>query len=296
MNRVKSSIAMNRNKTPQSQFKGFQRDIDATPSSAYELFRAAGPQLSETKVEAVHRDFPGLRRYDEALDKVMAEVKATPVAGMPAVWLVYNMGLVVKTPATTFAIDLAHRKGLLMEPILDFALVTHNHDDHVDMGLIKAMDGHGKTVVSNFFGNYGAHRNASATGGYTPARGTFKIGDAKIRATPSDHNGYLRDFTLAFEVTVGGWTLYHTGDSYDIARLNPSRKPDLWVVHPRCGLNVEDGVGKFHPRRVAICHLCELGHPPDRWRWTIADGLADAAKAQAAGAEAIVPVWGERIQ
>ncbi len=287
---------MKRDKSPLSNFRGVQRAVDATPASVYELFRAAGPYLSETTVKAVHRDFPGLRRYDEALEKVMREIQDTVVDGMPAVWLVYNMGLVVKTPAKTFAIDLAHRQGLLLEPLLDFALVTHNHDDHVDCGLLKTMDGHGKTVVSNFFGNYGALRADGVPGGYTPARGTFRMGDVSIRAVPSDHNGYLRNFTLAYEITVGGWTLYHTGDSSNIAKLKPLRKPDLWVVHPRCGLDVADGVRKFQPRRVVLGHLCELGHVPGRWRWTMEDGLDEAAKAKAAGAETVVPVWGERIQ
>ncbi len=287
---------MKRVKTPLSNLRGFQRDVDATPASAYELFRAAGPQLSETAVKSVHRDFPGLQRYDEALEKVMREVQATDVDGTPAVWMVYNMGLIVKTPAKTFAIDLAHRLGLLLEPLLDFALITHNHDDHVDTGLLKTMDGHGKTVVSNFFGNYGAHRAEGTPGGYTPARGVLRIGDAVIRAVPSDHNAYLRDFTLAYEITVGGWTLYHTGDSANIGKLNPKRKPDLWVVHPRCGLDVAAGVRKFQPARVVIGHLCELGHVPGRWRWTMNDGLAEAAKAEAAGTETVVPVWGDRIQ
>ena len=137
---------------------------------------------------------------------------------------------------------------------------------------------------------------AGHPGGYARGRRVFALGDARIRTALSDHNRYLRNFTTAFEIAVGDCTLYHTGDSQNLAKLRPTRTPDLWVVHPRCGLDVAEGVRAFRPRRVAICHLCELGHPPERWRWTLADGREKAACAEAAGAEAIVPLWGERLQ
>ena len=282
---------------PMDRFKEYQKDIDAIAPYDYETFRALGPNISERTRQAAYAAHPALRRYDEGFDKVLAEVKEAEVKDRPAVWLVYNMGLVVKTRKTTFAIDLAHRQGLRIEPLLDFALVTHNHDDHVDAAFLRAMDRNGKTVISNFLANYGAVRAGRMPGGYTRRRKVFKIGDVTIRATVSDHNRYLVDFTTAFEISVGGWTLYHTGDSANIAKLRPLRRPDLWVVHPRCGLDVADGVRKFHPRLTALCHLCELGHASNQWRWRLSDGRDEAAKVRAADpeAKAVVPFWGERI-
>ncbi len=279
-----------------NRFQRFQKDVDDIPAPDYEAFRAAGPDMADDARLAAYAAHPGLRRYDEAFDKVFAEVQATPVTGLPAVWLVYNMGLVVKTPKTTFAIDLAHRQGVRMAPLLDFALVTHNHIDHVDLAFLAAMDRAGKTVVSNFLCNYGAMRGGKMPGGYTRRKKVFKIGDVSIRTALSDHNGYLVDFTTTFEISVGDWTLYHTGDSSNLARLNPKREPDLWIVHPRCGLDAAAAAAKFHPRRTVVAHLCELSHPPDKWRWTIPDGQADAARLEAAGFEAVVPLWGERLQ
>lgn len=278
--------------------KAFQADIDATSAPDYYAFRAAGPDMEESARQAAFAAHPGLRRYDEAFDKVFAEVQGTGAGaeGRPAVWLLYNMGLVIKTPKVTFAIDIAHRQDVRLAPLLDFALVTHNHDDHVGPALLGAMNSAGKTVVSNFLDNYGALRGAAGMpGGYTRRRKVFRLGDVHIRTAPSDHNPYLKDFTTTFEITIGDWTLYHTGDSQNIARLNPVRRPDLWVVHPLCGMDITEGVRKFHPRRVAICHLCEMGHPPDKWRWSLMDGLREAARAEAAGAEAVVPIWGERL-
>lgn len=283
-------------KTINKGFRAFQHDIDAVSAPQFKAFRAAGGEMSDAARASALAASPGLRRYDEAFDRVFAEVQAAPTPqGRPLVWFVYNMGLVVKTPRTTFAIDLTHRQDVRMAPLLDFALVTHNHEDHVGPALLAMMDGQGKTIVSNFLDNYGALRCGKMPGGFTRRRKTFRLGDAVIRTATSDHNPYLRDFTTTFEIAVGDWTLYHTGDSQNLARLNPTRTPDLWVVHPRCGLDVAEGVRKFHPRRVAICHLCELGHPPNQWRRSLADGLEDAARAESAGAEAIVPLWGQRI-
>jgi hypothetical protein len=278
-------------------FAAFQRDVDGVSAPAYQAFRAAGAEMPEAAREAAVAACPGLRRYDEAIGRVFDEARATvvPDGAPPAVWLVYNMGLVVKTPRSLFAVDLAHRRGASFAPALDFALVTHNHADHWDPAFYEAMNGAGKTVVSNFLDNYAAVR-AGRPGGYAPDAKTFELGDATVRATLSDHNRYLVDFTTAFEVSVGDWTLYHTGDSCDVGKLAPSRAPDLWVVHPRCGLDVADGVRAFHPRRVAIAHLCEMGHPPERWRWTLVDGLRAASLAESAGAKAVVPLWGDRLQ
>lgn len=288
---------MIRVKPSDDELAAFQAGVDAVPAPAYQAFRAAGTEMPEEARRAAFAAHPALRRYDEAIERVFAEAEAAVVApgAPPAVWLVYNMGIVVKTPGSLFAVDLAHRQGARFAPALDFALVTHNHDDHWDRPFYDAMNGAGKTVVSSFLDNYAAVR-AGRPGGYARGPKTFALGDATVRATPSDHNRYLVDFTTAFEVSVGDWTLYHTGDSCNAGKLRPTRAPDLWVVHPRCGLDVAEGVRAFGPRRVAICHLCELGHAPDRWRWTLADGREQAARAEAAGCPAVVPLWGERLQ
>ena len=273
----------------------FQRDVDSVPPSAYWLFRDAGPDCRENLVRQTHANFPGLKRYDEAFEKVMAEVQSTSVTGAPAVWLVYNMGLVVKTPKVVFAIDLAHRQGLRMEPLLDFALVTHNHTDHVDPALLALMDRNKKTVVSNFLCNYGAHRGGKMPGGYSRGTNTLEIADVEIRVTPSDHNDYLREFTSAFEITVGDWTLYHTGDSFRTSMLNPTRAPDLWVCHPHNGIGIDWAVRKFHPKKTVIAHLDELEHE-GTGRIDVRRALADAAMVEAEGSEAVIAIWGDRIQ
>ena len=49
---------------------------------------------------------------DSALEKIKREVPAEPVSGNRVVlWLVYNMGVIVKTSGATFGIDICHPRA-----------------------------------------------------------------------------------------------------------------------------------------------------------------------------------------
>ena len=264
-------------------YDGLQKEIDAvTPAEFSDYLRSR-----------TEPDQAALKRLDRAFEKVLAEVRETSVTKTPAVWLVYNMGVVVKTPKTCFSIDLKHRHAVKMAPLLDFALITHNHDDHFTDEFYRAMNGAGKTVISNFMDNYGVRDRAR--GGYTRAQKTFRLADVEIRTSLADHNAYLVDFTTAFDISANGYGIFHSGDCCNVAKLKPQRAPDLWIVHPRCGMNVADGVRKFGPKLTAIAHLNEFGHAKGRFRWSYADGLAEAAKVKEAGGVALMPLWGDRI-
>ena len=155
------------------------------------------------------RGLVSLEKLEAAFEKVMREVNETVVTGdTPAVWSVYNMGYIVKTRESLFSIDLLHRRDVEFAPMLDFALITHNHGDHWRQGFYDAMDGAGKTVISNFLENSGAKEN-----GLVHGVKTFKLRDVEIRTSLIDHNPKLIDFTTAFEIRIGNFILYHTGDS-----------------------------------------------------------------------------------
>ena len=273
-----------------------QAEIDAVKSADYSALRDTTPGSSAAKnIQATLDKFPALERYDRAFDKVFCEMRDTKVSGAPAVWYVYNMGIVVKTQKALFTVDLCHRQAERLAPLLDFALVTHNHGDHVTRPFYHAMDKvQHKTVVSNFADNYGAHF-AGGLGGYTRSPKEFVMKGVRIRTSCSDHNSYLVDFTMPFEIEIDGWTLYHTGDSANVAKLEPSCRPDVWVVHPYCGVKVKDGVAKFHPGKTVVAHLQEMGHAKGRARWTYADGLRAVAACEACGGAAQMPLWGDRI-
>ena len=276
-----------------------QREIDLVSPQDYSDYWRSGLDADPAKLEATLRRLPALRRLDDAFDKVFREVKETVVDDInhPAIWFVYNMGLIVKTPKTLFSIDLHHRRAEEFAPLLDFALITHNHNDHYTEPFKFAMDRkEHKTVVNNFFDNYGT-RDWIKEGGYTRARSKkFKFGDVTVVTGLCDHNGYLKNYTTTFEVRIGNFTIFHSGDCSSHAKLHVSRAPDLWVLHPRCGMDAANAcVEAVHPKTAIVAHLQEMGHPIGHARWTYDDGLAEVAKIEAAGFHAVMPLWGDRL-
>ena len=275
-----------------------QSEIDAIAPKDFMEYWMQGLQMKPEDLAARAEQFPVLKRLEAAFEKVFREAKDTTITDInrPAIWYVYNMGLVVKTPKTLFSIDLHHRRAEEFAPLLDFALITHNHDDHYTERFKVAMDrGQRKPVVNNFFDNYGVRDRKF--GGYTRAKSkTFQYGDVKIITGLCDHNSYLIDYTTPFEVQIGDFTLYHSGDCYSHAKLHVSRQPDIWVFHPYCGMDVVKGCQEaIHPKLAVIAHLQEMGHAKGRYRWTYRDGLDVKARLEAAGFAARMPLWGDRL-
>ena len=199
------------------------------------------------------RGFASLEKLEAAFEKVMREVKDAKVDDIPAVWSVYNMGYVIKTRESLFSIDLVHRRDMEFASMLDFALVTHNHGDHYRKNLCKAIADRKRLVISNFI----------PVKGYTRAKKTFKIKDVEIRTSLIDHNDWLIDFTTAFEIKVGNWTLYHTGDSGRGTEPKLETvwgRPDLWLFFPGCGIDTAKAVAKVKAKRIVFGHLWELEH------------------------------------
>ena len=269
----------------------WQRETDLVPANVYSSYLDDGDT----------RSLASLKKLEAAFAKVSRELDEAKVGDVPAVWSVYNMGYVVKTRETTFAIDLVHRRDAELAPKLDFALITHNHADHWRLGLYRAMDRAGKTVISNFLDNYGAWDwrkppEERAVGGYTRARKTFRIKDVEIRTSLVDHNDYLIDFTTAFEIRVGDWILYHTGDCGrgSEGKLGTTwGRPDLWLFFPGCGINVAEAVRKVQPKRVVFGHLWELGHDTGRLTEPLIRRALERAKPVCRNTS--VAFWGDRV-
>ena len=166
----------------------WQIETDLVKPEAYEAYRSGGVGT---------QGLVSLEKLEAGFEKAFAEIKATAVSpGKPAIWHIYNMGFIVKTAETLFSIDLNHRRELELAPMLDFALITHNHDDHYRQPFYRAMNRAHKTVINNFIDNYGAmrwHNGWCGVGGYTRAEKVFKIKDVEIRTSLTDHNNYLVD-------------------------------------------------------------------------------------------------------
>ena len=267
----------------------WQRETDLVSPEAYRQYLADGDT----------RGLKSLEHLEAAFERVLKGVRETKVGDVPAVWSVYNMGYVVKTRESLFSIDLVHRRALELAPLLDFALITHNHGDHYQLPFYKAMNGAGKTVVSNFLDNYGAAdwRKGGRyweAGGYVRGVRAFKVRDVEIRTSLVDHNQYLIDFTTAFELRIGGWKMYHSGDCGNANKLGTVwGAPDLWTFFPGCGVDVAAAVKKIGAKRVAFGHLWELGHSTGRLTTPLINKGRESAAS--VGVTAEVPVWGDRI-
>ena len=262
-----------------------QREIDNVPAKLFASYlRGEATGLSGVD------EYPAMARLDATLERVMREARETVVVDNPAVWLVYNMGVVVKTRKALFTIDLCHTRAQDFAPEFDFAIITHNHTDHYTRRFYAEMDGRlHKTVITNFADNYGAAFNGGVCG-FARGEREFRLKDVTIRTYQSDHNHFLRGFTMPVEVDCGGYTIFHVGDTYNVTELHPSRRPDLWIHHCRCWKR-ETGPGAAHlrPGLTVVAHLHEMQHPFGHARWTFADGDAAKADSEKVGVPAVVP-------
>ena len=261
----------------------WQRETDAVESSVYRKYMADADTRSLVSLEKLERGF----------ERAVSEARAAEIGATPGVWSIYNMGYIVKTKKSFFAIDLVHRRAAELAKELDFALITHNHGDHCHMDLYRSMNAARKTVVSNFLDNYGV-RDWNRQGGFTRAEKVFRFHDVEVRTSLVDHNAYLLDFTTAFEIRVGTWTMYHTGDCGVASKLRTAwGKPDLWTFFPGCGIDVADAVSRIRPKHLVFGHMWELAH--DKGRLTAPLIRSALRKAQSVGVEPRVALWGERI-
>ena len=228
----------------------------------------------------------------QSFEKVRKEIRTTKVKeGTVAVWLLYNMGYIVKTPTTTFGIDIYSKYTDELLDMIDFGMVTHAHGDHNHSVFTRGLAKRNKPILAAFNIKNVEEMRVEHGGVYT-------IGDVTIRVTVGDHNKKsLRNFVASYEIDCGANTnhtiIYHTGDSHNYTQLNPQQKVDIFIPHIRVGLDIPKAIDKFQPRHVFMSHIQELGHRIKKWRWTFDDALRLREKWN--HNHLWIPCWGERI-
>lgn len=250
-------------------------------------FGALSPAVQQVALEKL----PVYWFYENAIDKLLYEIPAERVAPDTIVlWLLYNMGYVLKTPRSCIGIDLHHRCAQALAPLLDALLITHSHGDHVHQPLIQAMLKAGKPVLSNF---------VRESPYFMLEPQSWQLGELLIRTSLADHNRRLRNFVVVYEIQCGpeddALLLCHSGDASNIGQLACSRRPDIHIIHPKVGIVTTDAAQKLQTRLTLISHLAEMGHNHNKWRWSYPLGLSIAEECAALGRRAAVPVWGEKI-
>ena len=261
----------------------FQSLTDQVPKAEFDRFNDDPEVVSDNIL---------LNYYDSVCDRILADVPATTVApGEAVIWYIYNHGWIIKTAESCFGIDVHHRRADKLAEILDFVAVTHNHNDHYNMTLLRALNKAGKPIISNFFPNPF----------YTKATSfTHQIKDVTIYCGEADHNTLLRRFTMPMEIVCAGkeqdFVFFTSGDCYSSDFLESrTGRINLYCIHPRCGMIPLEAAKKLQPEMTFVVHLHEMGHDIGRWRWSMDDGRLVVDALTAENFAAYLPAWGEKF-
>ena len=274
-----------------------QRHIYAMRTAkAFGEYMRGGEKMAPAKLKALLDANPPLWWMERSFEKVFKEFQETKVTGdTPAVWYLYNMGVVVKTKTVSFGIDICHRLAPRLAPLLDFALITHNHGDHFTHPFLQAMAKCGKKVITNFILTPGSY-----------CRGTsrvFTFKDVTVRGNDGDHNKGLPDGVTWWEVACGkepnAFVICHSGDCCRHDQFHPVAKhPDIFFGHCAVGLSFPKAYQTTMPAKFMVpLHHQELGHLGGRYRCVgfHEEPARIVRELRALGAKVAMPVWGDRI-
>lgn len=281
------------NNTRRNLFGTMQEYADQLLPNVFQSYLVS----TETAAVDMEKNNPILSCYRYAFDKVLDRVKNENVEeGTTVVWLLYNMGIIVKTPTGCFGIDVNHRLAEQFAPHLDFLCVTHNHADHKSVELMNAMHNAGKPVLSNFYTASNMYYSTSAA--------NYTIGDVSIRTNITDHDAELKNFTTVYRISCGSrsgdFTILHCGDS----SFNPTQYTNVQGGNPsllmlRNGNKIENniigtGAGQVKPSFAFLSHIIELRHQigSSPKRFPILETLGHVSQINCT---TYMPFWGEKL-
>lgn len=269
-----------------------QKICDELTAETYKEYRGIWSDDPQ-KADALESKHEALWYFKHAIKATIKDIQETKVEQGIALWLIYNMGYVFKTPTSCFAIDLNGRHVEELADMLDFLLTSHVHADHQSAPLREALLAQGKPIISNYF-----------KGGQlidSPTRLT--LGDVTINIQIGDH--HYRDpehwnNMLMFEIDCGtasgNVVVYHCGDNSNYQKMNPDKVPDVFMYHISVGMNSESAINHLAPGISLASHLLELGHspvPPKAWRWPFE--YAFRALKNIPENKCAVLTWGEKL-
>ncbi|MCD7901821.1 MAG: MBL fold metallo-hydrolase [Bacteroides sp.] len=292
MEQLWSTSCLNYNSPREKAFEAIQGYADLCSDTYFKNY------LKSLDAAAGNREKydPILTCYKVSFDKVVEEVRSTQVEnGSTVIWMLYNMGYLVKTPDGCFGIDICHRYAEQLEPYLDFLCVTHNHSDHYSTELINQMFDNNKPVLSNYLKKgEGYAYTSSSTSAYT-------IGRFTVTTNINDHNTSLTNFVTTFQVDCGSnggnLVLMHVGDSnYKASQYHVLKPVNVFMArYAPNALTENQVIGEVvTPEYVFLSHILELAHAGvDESRWPIAKGLERASQLNCRNA--VLPFWGEKL-
>ena len=205
--------------------------------------------------------------------------KAKPTGKEIRIFRFYNHGFIVKTPTVTVGIDLV-RGGNAAKPFIndtlmrsiveqcDILFVTHAHDDHADIAVVKMFCEQGKDVIvpNEIWKDMSSHvrilRGAELI--CESIRLPAKNASLTVQIYPGRQGNVLNNVYI---ITLPeGQTIIHTGDQdYTddiIAKITDNTKVDVLLV--QCWMiPMEKFVSGINPKLVISGHENEMGHSID---------------------------------
>jgi len=247
-------------------------------------------EKDDIKADALEAEHPALFYLRAATTNALTDIHKTKVKQGVVVWYIYNMGYVFKTSDACFGIDVTMRNSEQLADVLDFLLITHEHDDHSAPALIDAMIKAGKPVITR--GKEGTE--------IVRIPKEFTFGSCRVKVDVGDHhNPKSQDDMLMFQVDCGesanNCTIYHSGDGNNYRKMTPDKNVDIFIVQVQAGMSVESAIAHLKPRRTFVSHVLELGHspkPPHAWRFSFDYAFGRIRKVPEN--ESMVLTWGER--
>ena len=242
------------------------------------------------------RDF-----YNFMMAKVSSELQDTVITDI-SIWMMYNHGIVIKSPQVVFAFDLVDgysgwTQQLPSELItqIDVLFVSHQHMDHYDYSIANTVIANGGNVVVPSEDTY-------VTGSIPMAPGdSIMISGLYIKAHYGLHSTALRIFEVT---TATGFKILHTGDNQTSNVLPIVENIDVLLLNAwvnESGLTsavigMRNCINALNPVVMIPGHIQELAHAynpgnptsrvPYEWAYEVDDVLLNS--------DVEVMAWGER--
>lgn len=213
------------------------------------------------------------------MERILDDFEKPLSEGMK-IYKLYNDGFIVRTKDVTIAFDL-YRGGRMkkdstlianttMQALVekcDLMFLSHNHPDHVDPVVIQMFTDAGKTVVAA--GNICpdndkiTHVRSGQLLDRTLVVDQYRV---SVKILPGHQDEMENNI---YVVTVGDYTIAHTGDQYNKDDLEWLRQiktkiPPLDVLLVNCwAYSLYEMIEGFAPKLVITGHENELGHSID---------------------------------
>jgi len=215
-------------------------------------------QYRRTKDPTLERQYPILSYLRIAEQRTLEEIRTTTVTSGVRIWKLYNMGMIVKTPDKCFAIDLIPG-AIDFSGVLDFAIASHWHGDHVDEVFFNKM----KSLNKKIFVAQELPWIKSTAGLTKITENTvIKIGELSISFIVSAQTGGAYAPCLITTIdcgpATGNFTIMHIGDANKPEEYPKGLNVDYLEYHGEGGY--EEATSIIQPRLINIGHILELAH------------------------------------